>query len=138
MKRKIYALITAQESCKRIIVAAKEFAERFSADLVVLTVQPIHTDAKRRSQDMRCLTKLAKETDSNIRIIYNEQPLSAICKELERNRPLHIFTGHGSEKSDFLRRLRTELVGAPISVVGLDGVLFSLPHILEDILISGS
>lgn len=137
MKQKIYALITAQASCKRIVTVAKEFADRLSAELIVLTVQPIHADAKRRSEDMRCLTALAKETQANIRMIYSDRPLEAICKELEKNQPLHVFTGQGREKSDFVSRLRMELVGAPISVVGMDGVIFSLPPILEDFLLLG-
>ena len=137
VQQQIFALITAQEHCSRIISVAKEFAEHLSAELVVLTVQPIHADAKRRSNDMICLTTLAKTTKCNIRMIYSDKPVSALCKELERCNPTHIFTGQGSAKSDFLSRLHMELVGAPISIVGTDGVICTLPAVIEEIAMLG-
>ncbi len=137
MQQQIFALITAQEHCSHIISVAKEFAERLSAELVVLTVQPIHADAQKRSKDMICLTTLAKQTKCNIRMIYSDQPVSALCKELERSKPTHIFTGQGSAKSNFLSSLRMGLVGAPISVVGTDGVICTLPAIVEEIAMLG-
>lgn len=135
--QQVFAFITAQEHCSRIISVAKEFAEHLSAELVVLTVQPIHADAKRRSKDMICLTTLAKQTKSNIRIIYSDKPVSALCKEIERCNPTHIFTGQGGARSDFLSRLRMGLVGAPISVVGTEGIICTLSAAIEEIAMLG-
>lgn len=135
--RKIFALITAQESCKRIINVAKEQARLLSADVDVITVQPIKADAKSRSKDMICLTEMSKSTESEIRIIYSDNPLKAIISEAKKANPYHIYVGQGSENSSFLNKLRIALVSVPISVVGIDGIIYSLPPILEDILALG-
>lgn len=133
-ENKILVLITAQESCKRIIDIANEYADRLAADVDVLTVQPVKADAKRRSKDMICLTGLSRKTHRAIRIIYSDQPLRAIISEAEKLEPIHIFVGQGSEKSSFLTGLRLAPINAPISVVGTDGIIYSLPSMMEDIL----
>lgn len=135
--RKIFALITAQESCKRIIKIAREQARLLSSEVEVITVQPLKAEAKIRSRDMICLTKIAKETDSEIRIIYSDNPLNAIISEAEKNNPCHIFVGQGGEHSCFINRLRLSIPVPPISVVGIEGVIYSIPPIIDNYLALG-
>lgn len=134
IKRKIFALITAQKSCLRIINIAKDKAKQLNSELKVLTVQPIKADAKTRSMDMICLTELSKESETDISIIYSDNPLKSIINEMWRENPFHIYVGQGSEKSAFLSGLRIALTNAPISVIGTNDIVYTLPPILYEAL----
>lgn len=133
MKQKILALITAQESCKRIIDIAKEYAAHLSADVEVLTVQPVKADAADRSKDMICLTELSKVTGCEIKIVYSDKPLKVIVSECEKQLPIHIFIGQGDDRSSFLSKLRMAPIGSPISVVGADSIIYTLPAMPEEV-----
>lgn len=126
-KNKILALITAQNSCDRIINTAKDYAKKLSCELVVLTSQPLKTTAEKRSKDMICLTKLSKKTEVDIKIIYSDSPLTSIISEVLTINPLHIFAGQGSEGSSFLAGLRIAVADTPISIVGKNSIIYTLP-----------
>ncbi len=130
---KILALITAQLSCERIIKFAEDYADKLGCELVILTAQPHKTTAQKRSKDMICLTELSKKTGRNIEIIYSDSPLTAILKETAKIDPIHIFVGQGGQRSEFLTGLRIYVADSPISVVGTDGIIYSLPGISEDV-----
>lgn len=129
----ILALITAQPSCERIIKIAEDYSIRLGSELIILTAQPHKTTAQNRSKDMVCLTELSKKTGRDIKIIYSDRPLKAVIKETAKLHPKHIFVGQGGQRSEFLTGLRLCAADSPISVVGIDGIVFSLPGISEEI-----
>lgn len=129
---KILALITAQPTCERIIKIADDFANGMGCEVDVITVQPLKATAEKRSEDMICLTKLSKKTSSNIKIIYSDFPLKAILKEISKIEPIHIFVGQGREQSKFLTGLRLSVTGSPISVIGTDEIIYTIPGVSED------
>lgn len=129
----VLALITAQYSCERIINFAKEQAQHLSMNFIALTVQPTKADAKKRAEDMICLTNLSKKCGCDIRIVYSNNPLKSIISETGKISPAHIYIGQGSEKSQFLTNLRLAPIGAPISVIGADNIIYTLPSVTEDL-----
>lgn len=122
----VLALITAQSSCARIIKTAKEYAERLNSPLEILTIQPIKAEAAQRSKDMICLTTLAKEHKVNIRIAYSDKPVQAILTEVQQYHPMHVFIGQSGAKATVNEHLFAPL-GLTVSVVGTNGVIYSLP-----------
>ena len=123
------ALITAQNSCARILQIAKDYAAHLGCPLDVVTVQPLKAEAHQRSKDMICLTALAKEQQVNIRIVYSENPAKAVIAEVQKNRPVHVFIGQSGEKSVVNEHLFAPFE-TPVSVVGTDRIIYTLPAFL--------
>lgn len=121
----VMACITAQESCEKIILKAKELANHLNTVLEVVTVQPKRMEATKRAREMKCLEYLSKKTDSSITVIYSEHPLDSLATHAASMNPIHIFTGQQSEESAFVGKL-SSLCDAPISMVTCDTV-FTLP-----------
>lgn len=137
-KGKVLALVTAQYSCERIINTAKQYAENLNCELTVLTAQPLKATPENRSKDMICLTKLSKNTGKNIKIIYSNEPLKAVIREITNTSPVHIFMGNSGENNTFLTMLKVGVTNAPISVVGPEGIIFTLGFLEDSVCIKSS
>lgn len=132
-KKVILACITAQKTAFNIAGTAHDLAKNMDSDLIIITVLPERCDAEKRSTDIRILSEISKEIGRDIRIIYSDNPVEAIKLTISELNPVHIFMGQGSERSQFLSKVRLAPSEATISVVGPDGILYSLPPLSEDI-----
>ncbi|MDD4700067.1 MAG: hypothetical protein PHV07_07405 [Oscillospiraceae bacterium] len=121
----VMACITAQESCERIIVKAKELANHLNTALEVVSVQPKRMEATKRAREMKCLEYLSKKTDCAITVIYSEHPLDSLATHAASMDPVHIFTGQQSNESAFVGKLSV-LCDTPISMITSETV-FTIP-----------
>ncbi len=126
-KPPVMVFITPQASCRQIIHKGAELANRLHSRLMVVTAQPKKADAQCRAADMRCLELLAKATQTEIQILYTDDPLRSLVRFAKKHRPIHIFTGQQSNGSSFVSKLAV-LCNAPVTTVSA-GALYTLPPI---------
>lgn len=122
----ILICITAQPNCERIIGEGKKLAQRLHKDYEIVTVQPKQCEAKKRANDMVILEKLATDTDSPIKVIYSNNPLTSLISYAESVDPIHIFTGEQAADSAFVSHLSL-LCEAPVTMVAKDGLITMTP-----------
>lgn len=123
----ILICITAQPNCERIINEGKKLAQRLHKDYEIVTVQPKQCEAKKRANDMVILEKLARDTDSPIKVIYSNNPLTSLISYAESVDPIHIFTGEQATDSAFVSQLAL-LCEAPVTMVAKDGSITMTPE----------
>ena len=112
----ILAAVTPQLECERIIEAARELAEKMSAELLVVTIQPKKATAQKRSQDIKTLTALSERACVPITVRYSDMPAFSVATAANEQNTLHIFTGSPGN-TDFINLLSALCENIPISVV---------------------
>lgn len=117
MQKNIIACVTAQISCKEIIIAAAELSKLTNSNLIVLTSQKLKVDAKRRANDLKVLNKLSRITGYDINIIYSDNPTSALISYINKFNPYHIFIGSPKIDKTFYNNFIKEYASVPISIV---------------------
>ena len=125
--RPILACITAQHHCIGIVTAAKNMAQQLETELVVVTAQPLKTDAENRAKSVKCLKEISDECDVDIVVRYSDNPAASIAAQAVETEPMHIFIG---EDNGFLHKFRSLYGFAPISVVA-NRVVCTIPPELD-------
>lgn len=116
MQEPILCCITAQHSCLTILQHGKDMASHLECPLKAVSVQPLHADAERRSEDLIELETLTKESGVEIDVIYSDNPLLALAEYIEKEPPIHIFTGKQAENGSFVMTLARHCK-LPVSMV---------------------
>lgn len=119
--------VTAQDSCIEVINKGKETAERLNAIAEIVTVQPKKMEAEKRAETMRCLQSLSKLTDCPITIIYSDNALNSLASYINKNEPIHIFTGQQGIESEFIVKLSL-LCDSPITMVSKEREVYTLSN----------
>ena len=117
MQKNIVACVTAQISCKEIIIAAANLSKLTDANLIVVTSQKLKTDAKKRANDLKVLNKLSRITGYDINIIYSDNPTTSLVSYINKFNPYHIFIGSPKIDKTFYNNFIKEYTTVPISIV---------------------
>lgn len=134
-KNPVVACITAQLSCKNIIEAGRELAEKLNCGLTVVTIQKREEDAERRARDLKILDSLSKLCDCDISIIYSNTPVTSLSSYVNKINPCHILIGNPNSESSFFNNFIAAVNSAPVSVVN-NKILYTIPAKELDVLIN--
>lgn len=134
LKAPVVACITAQLSCKNIIEAGKELANKLNCGLTVVTIQRREEDAERRARDLKILDTLSKICDSDISIIYSNNPVVSLSSFVNKCNPCHILIGNPNSESSFFNDFLAA-VSAPVSVVN-NKILYTIPPKEFDVMLN--
>ena len=121
MGNKTIALITNQYSCARLILAAREIADRTNTDLVVVNVQDSEYEIDPQATDF--LFMQAKQQGATMRLAFAEDKLKEIERLIAAYDCSKVVTGMPSSSNSVLYGLWKRFADREFFVVDEQGVV---------------
>ncbi len=94
------ACVTAQESCDRLIRAAKAISDNQKAKLTVVSVikmTDINDKYEEQINTLDYLRSVCAEMGVEFTLLYSENPVQAVAKHIKNTHAVQIFTGEPCE-----------------------------------------
>lgn len=115
------ACVTAQESCDRLIRAAKAISDNQKAKLMVVSVMNMTTAKENYEEQINTLDYLrsvCSEMGVEFTLLYSENPVQAVAKHIKNTHAVQIFTGEPKEgENSFVNLINAVLPKAEITVI---------------------
>ncbi len=115
------ACVTAQESCDRLIKAAKAISDNQKAKLTVVSViNTVGMNEKYEEQinTLDYLRSVCSELGVEFTLLYSENPVQAVAKYIKHCRAVQIFTGEPKEgENSFVNLINAILPKVEVTIL---------------------
>ncbi len=115
------ACVTAQQSCDRLIRAAKAISDNQKAKLMVVSVMNMTATKENYEEQINTLDYLrsvCSELGVEFTLLYSENPVQAVAKHIKNIHAVQIFTGEPKEgENSFVNLINAVLPKAEITII---------------------
>ncbi|MBQ6568646.1 MAG: hypothetical protein IJL87_00115 [Clostridia bacterium] len=125
-KKTVTACVTSQKNCEKIILTAKDFAEKEGCRLEVLSIQKSGEMTKEQCEAIDYLYGLSKDNGAQMTVKFCDDPAECAISFLKKRRSGWIFTGiPGKDNSGFIKKVCMGVSGLLVSMISDDGKVYS-------------
>ena len=118
--KKVLVWVTSPLGCKKIMLEASIYAERESAELVIVSIQsPITDDWGNKVRTLETLERAARDVGAQLTVEYSDNPLKSAFRIISTVKPVCMYTGlpEAGMKSAFVENVCQMAGNIPVYTV---------------------
>lgn len=126
--RTVLVCVTAQQSSETLVKAGKLLADRWGANLEVVSVLPIGKSENPVNPEI--IEKLYQSANSHggeMAVYFSDDPTFTVCAHIAKRKPLTLVVGFpGAKSNNFISTIHLLLPEIPISMIDSDGTAYNI------------
>ena len=129
-EKTVLVCITPQESSKLLVKAGRALADKYGANLEVVSVLPfIEKDGQHKieSDIIEMLYQTAKAEKGEMAVYFSDDPILTVSAHIAKREPETLVVGFPGERSNnFISTIHLLLPDIPISMVDTNGTIYNI------------